>query len=140
MKEKMSGIWDNILFLGKRTDVDRLYQAMDVFMLPSRYEGLPVVAIEAQMSGVRTVISKNVSSEAVLSASTVVMELSSGPEAWANAAKGGREMCSLPEDIRRKYDISIQAETMVEHYEELLAKCNKAGTAAQRIMGGTTPK
>ena len=44
--EASRNIQDNILFLGNRDDVYRLYQAMDVFVLPSRYEGLPVVGIE----------------------------------------------------------------------------------------------
>ena len=42
------GIGDHILFLGQRTDVNHLYQAFDAFCLPSRYEGLGMVAIEAR--------------------------------------------------------------------------------------------
>lgn len=40
-----------VLFLGKRTDAERLYQGMDAFLLPSFYEGLPVVLVEAQTAG-----------------------------------------------------------------------------------------
>lgn len=39
------------MFLGQRSDVNELFQAMDVFCLPSLYEGLPVVGVEAQASG-----------------------------------------------------------------------------------------
>ncbi len=42
---------DKVLFLGSRQDVNDLYQAMDVFLLPSIYEGLGIVLIEAQVSG-----------------------------------------------------------------------------------------
>lgn len=45
------GMKDKIHFLGKRTDVDKLYSAMDVFLLPSKFEGLGIVYIEAQISG-----------------------------------------------------------------------------------------
>lgn len=44
------GIVDHILFLGQRSDVNRLYQAFDVFCLPSLYEGLGMVAVEAQVA------------------------------------------------------------------------------------------
>lgn len=42
---------DRIIFSGARADVNKLYSAMDVFCLPSFYEGLPVVALEAQANG-----------------------------------------------------------------------------------------
>lgn len=51
-KAKEYGVEDSILFLGERSDVNRLLQCMDVFILPSFYEGLPVVLIEAQAAGV----------------------------------------------------------------------------------------
>lgn len=44
-------IESKVHFLGKRTDVDKLYSAMDVFLLPSKFEGLGIVYIEAQISG-----------------------------------------------------------------------------------------
>ena len=53
------GIEKSVLFMGVRTDVNRLLQAMDVFLLPSRFEGLPLVLIEAQTSGLRCLTTKN---------------------------------------------------------------------------------
>ena len=50
-KAKELGISSKVIFTGNRTDVSYLMQAMDVFLMPSLYEGLPVVAIEAQISG-----------------------------------------------------------------------------------------
>ncbi len=58
------GIGDHILFLGQRTDVSHLYQAFDAFCLPSRYEGLGMVAIEAQVAGCPCVLSDQVPHEA----------------------------------------------------------------------------
>ena len=46
------GIADHVLFLGQRSDVNRLYQAFDVFCLPSLYEGLGMVAVEGSKSQV----------------------------------------------------------------------------------------
>ncbi len=48
---------EHVLFLEKRDDVDCWYQAMDVFCLPSRFEGLGMVAVEAQAAGVPTIAS-----------------------------------------------------------------------------------
>ena len=42
---------DSVMFLGIRRDVEKLYQAMDAFVLPSRFEGLGIVYVEAQCSG-----------------------------------------------------------------------------------------
>ena len=49
------GLQKNVIFLGQRDDVNRIFQAMDVFLFPSLYEGLGMVLIEAQCSGLRCV-------------------------------------------------------------------------------------
>lgn len=54
-----------IRLLGNRTDVDRLYQAMDLFFLPSLFEGLPVTGLEAQAAGLPCLVSDSVSNEFV---------------------------------------------------------------------------
>lgn len=48
------GLQEDVLFLGLRTDVPDLLQAMDVFVLPSRFEGLGIVYVEAQAAGLKT--------------------------------------------------------------------------------------
>ncbi|RYL95747.1 glycosyltransferase family 1 protein [Sporolactobacillus sp. THM7-4] len=57
------GLDQDVLFLGKRDDIPELMWAMDVFVLPSRFEGLPVVAVEAQAAGLPLVLSDTISSE-----------------------------------------------------------------------------
>lgn len=52
-----------VLFLGWRDDVEKVLQAMDVFALPSRFEGLPVVLVEAQAAGLKCITSANVTEE-----------------------------------------------------------------------------
>ena len=61
------GLKDSVLFLGQRDDINKLYSVMDVFCLPSLYEGLPVVGVEAQAAGLLTIFSNGVSSEAIIS-------------------------------------------------------------------------
>lgn len=54
---------NNVLFLGERTDVNRLFSCMDIFVMPSLFEGLPVVLIEAQANGLPIVASDVVSKQ-----------------------------------------------------------------------------
>lgn len=58
---------DSVLFLGKRSDVPELLQVMDVFYLPSHFEGLPVSLIEAQASGLKCIVSDKVSRQSDIS-------------------------------------------------------------------------
>lgn len=57
---------DSVLFLGQRTDMPQLLQAMDVFCLPSRFEGLSVVLVEAQSTGLKCLVSDTVTRESGL--------------------------------------------------------------------------
>lgn len=52
------GLTENVQFLGNRKDMNRIYQAMDIFVFPSLFEGLGIVAIEAQAAGVPIVCSE----------------------------------------------------------------------------------
>ena len=61
------GIGEKTLFLGQMADVSGWYQAMDCFVLPSLFEGLPVVGIEAQAAGLPCFFSDQVTDEALLS-------------------------------------------------------------------------
>ena len=58
------GLQDKVIFTGARQDVNKLYSVMDVFCLPSFYEGMPLVAWEAQASGLPCVFSDTISREA----------------------------------------------------------------------------
>ena len=57
------GLQDKVRFLGVRENISELYQAMDIFLLPSLYEGLGMVCIEAQCSGLPCVLSDKVPKE-----------------------------------------------------------------------------
>ena len=62
-KVKSLNIDDKVVFLGQRKDVNELMQAMDIFILPSLYEGLPLVGIEAQSAGLPCLFSDTITRE-----------------------------------------------------------------------------
>lgn len=57
------GIKENVLLLGKRQDAAELMQAMDIFVFPSRFEGLPVVLVETQAAGLKSIVADTVTRE-----------------------------------------------------------------------------
>jgi glycosyltransferase involved in cell wall biosynthesis len=86
VKDKVDrlGLTEKVLFAGQRNDLDKIYQAMDMFMLPSIYEGYPIVAIEAQVSGLPCLISDSVTGEVVNSKMTGLVPLNNGVSVWVS--------------------------------------------------------
>lgn len=75
---------DSVIFTGVRSDVNRLLQAMDIFVFPSFFEGLPVTMVEAQAAGLPCVISDKVPDECIITDNLVtVKSLSDSCEEWA---------------------------------------------------------
>ena len=86
-------IKDSVLFLGNRKDIPALYSAMDLFVLPSLYEGVPVVGIEAQVSGLICFFSSEVTKELMCTESTYFLPLSIGANKWAEWIIWEHESC-----------------------------------------------
>ena len=83
-KVKNLNIEDSVIFLGQRSDANRLYQAFDIFLLPSLYEGLPVVGVEAQASGLLCILSSAMTKETKVLSSTKFISLDNNSKEWAN--------------------------------------------------------
>nr|WP_302830145.1 glycosyltransferase family 1 protein [uncultured Bacteroides sp.] len=79
------GLTDKVVFLGFRDDRNRIMQAMDSFVFPSLYEGLSVVLIEAQTSGLPVFISDSTTTEVSFSPEIKFMSLQQSPQEWAKA-------------------------------------------------------
>ncbi len=86
MKQKVKdlNLEDSVKFLGQRSDAAELYQAFDLFLLPSLYEGLPVVGVEAQASGNLCYLSDDMTKETKVLDSTKFMSLSQSAKEWAD--------------------------------------------------------
>lgn len=76
---------DSVIFTGSRDDVPALLSAMDVFVFPSLWEGLGIVAIEAQTSGMRTICSDVVPKDAQVTDLVEFISLSKSAEEWAES-------------------------------------------------------
>ena len=76
---------DRVLLLGIQSDPEMYLSAMDCLMLPSVHEGLPVVVVEAQASGLRCFVSDTVTREVCLSELVQYLPITQGTEPWVNA-------------------------------------------------------
>ena len=84
-KIKAYGLENVVRLLGRRDDVNKIMQAADVLVMPSFFEGLTVVGIEAQASDLPLLLSDTVTKELGLLPSTQFISLEAGPTAWAKA-------------------------------------------------------
>ena len=128
VREKVlaQGLSDSVIFAGQRKDADKLYMAFDVFLLPSLYEGLAVVAVEAQATGVPVFASDKVSPETDLTDTLKMLPIEK-PEYWAaqiysfiNDEKTSRTSASAEKVLKlraRGYDIKAEGKKLAEMYE-----------------------
>ena len=116
--------------MGATENIAGLYNAMDVFVLPSFYEGLPVVGIEAQATGLPCVFSTEVTKETGVIPDTKFVELSENKEKWAD------EILKIRDNYKRvnteKYiidagfDIETEGRKLQDYYFDLISKhCKK---------------
>ena len=127
MKEKAKylGIEDSVMFLGNVNNVNEMYQAMDLFILPSLFEGLPVVGIEAQAAGLKCVMSDTITREVAITDNIEFMSLKSPIEKWVEAILNNvsYERKNMKEQIvNAGYSIKFEAKKLQEIYEKMGAQ------------------
>jgi glycosyltransferase EpsF len=110
-KVKKLGLEKDVFFLGQRNDANKLYSVFDVFCLPSLYEGLGVVAIEAQINERKLLLSDKVPVEAIISDKAERLELDC--RRWSSALN-----VMLDSGCMKKYSIAVAAKKMGSLYEE----------------------
>lgn len=100
IKEKVNrlGLSDSVKFLGQRDDVSELYQVFDLFLLPSLYEGLGMVLIEAQCAGLPCVASTEVPDVAKINSNFIFIELQDEANVW------NKEILKLSESTEERKD------------------------------------
>ncbi len=102
------GLEDKARMLVSRDDIPELLKALDVFILPSRFEGFGIVLVEAQAAGIPCVVSDNVPKQVYLSKAVNCLSLDDPAEKWVNVLldpKGNIESWGDIEDYDMKKEI-----------------------------------
>ena len=126
IREKVNrlGLSECVIFAGYINDMERYYNAMDVFIFPSFYEGLGMAAVEAQISGLPVLCSDEVPDEAAICDNIKFLSLSKSAGEWAeealrlSASHVRHDMSTAARE--HGFDIKAQAEKMTRWYCELL--------------------
>ena len=129
MKQKVDslGISDSVKFLGQRKDVSELYNAMDLFLFPSLYEGLGMVLIEAQANGLPCIASTEVPKIAKVSQNVSFLELKSSVTVWCEEIIkmiGMERLININILVEKGYDIKNESGNLSKKYIKL-HKSNK---------------
>jgi glycosyltransferase involved in cell wall biosynthesis len=121
------GLQDKVVFLGLRSDVPRLMTAvMDVFLMPSLHEGLPVVAMEAQAAGLPMVVSDSITPE---------VEIVPGLVEWVSLADHPSHWAKKTLDMRSK---RLEADKAIEVVEKSPFNAERSVRMLERIYAGAT--
>lgn len=123
-KVKRLEMQDDVVFYGLSNEVNNLLQMMDVFVLPSLFEGVPVSIIEAASSGIKYVISENIDSHLNKNDLELKLCLSDGAKVWA------KEIYDFAKKYNRKnekqliensgFDIEVESKKIAKIYQEIL--------------------
>lgn len=121
-----ANIYDKVLFLNIRDDVNALMMAMDIMLLPSFYEGLPLVLVEAQCAALKCIVSDEVTKLISITDYIIYKGIKNDDiRNWANAIEeiGNDYRREVIDDIitDNNFNIKAEAEKLVRLYSELIA-------------------
>ena len=108
---------DNVLFLGQREDVNELYNVMDCFILPSLYEGLPLVGVEAQTNGLKCFFSDKITNTILISDESKMISIKKHEHFSKEIKKSGFERVNIYDN---PYDIVLCSKKLENIYDSIL--------------------
>lgn len=118
-KIKKLHLENNVILLGSRDDAYKYYQVFDVFVLPSKWEGLGIVAIEAQVSGLKCICSENIPSEAKVIDDIFVTLPLDDINSWCNEIiKPYERIDRYNEFINSNYNIDNEVKALMTIYNK----------------------
>ncbi|MBR6071668.1 MAG: glycosyltransferase family 1 protein [Acholeplasmatales bacterium] len=119
-------IENKVIFYGTSNVAYKFYNAMDCFVLPSLYEGLPIVGVEAQTNGLPVFFSNRVTLETKINENVKFISIEQGIEIWRKELDGckynDRIKVVSSEILGSKYNVALEAKKLFEKYTELLDK------------------
>lgn len=118
-KAEEKGLKESVIFTGVRSDVARLMQAMDVFVMPSWFEGLPVSLIEAQAAGLPIVASDTISHDSDVTGIIHFKSLNDSAEEWANTIIEWAEELHRPDRLDKIKSAGFDSKTTVKQLENI---------------------
>ncbi len=125
-KVKKLNLEDVVKFLGQRENANELYQAMDLFVFPSLYEGLGIVMIEAQCSGLPCIVSTEVPQIAKVSNNIKFIDLDENRNVWTNVIKSYINKLDRNVNLNKikecGYDIKMEVNKLETKYENSIKK------------------
>ena len=119
------GLSQAVTFTGVLSNVNEWYSAIDVFVMTSLYEGLPVVAVEAQAADLPCVLTDTITPEVKVCEKVSFLGLNDDSKKWANeilSIKPGERVPRKEELINAGYDINTEAKRMQDLYLDLYSK------------------
>lgn len=125
------GIEKQVCYLGRREDIQKFYNAMDCFILPSLYEGLPVVGLEAESCGLPMFFSTEVTREANACELGHFISLNESVDIWADEiikACNKNMLCrrSRAKDVANAgFDSASEAKRMQKYYFDAIEREKK---------------
>lgn len=116
IKAKVSdkGLEKSVIFTGVRSDVARLMQAMDIFVMPSWFEGLPVSLVEAQAAGLPVVASESISHDSDITENILFKSINESVEEWVESIVKWKEKCGRPNNIEKIKKAGFDSKTTVK--------------------------
>ena len=118
------GLKDNVIFMGIRDDVNEIMQAADFFLLPSLYEGLPVVGVEAQYSNIRCLFSNTITEEVKISNQAIFLKTNDEYDSWIKSISRYDRNLTKFQNLD-KFEIKFITEKIKKEYERLYDAINK---------------
>lgn len=124
LKVKNEKLEKNVIFTGVRSDIPVILQGMDIFIMPSVFEGLPVTLIEAQASGLKIIASDKITREVKITKLIDFVSIQRSAKDWAEIilkeSIGNTRVDESSQIIKNGYDVRANAEWLEKYYLSII--------------------
>ncbi|MBQ4536499.1 MAG: glycosyltransferase [Lachnospiraceae bacterium] len=124
LKAERLGIKEKVIFMGSQDHVERIYNAMDCFVMPSFYEGFPFVVVEAQINGLKVLLSDTITKTTNISGEVIYMSLNDSLIKW-NEVISNKFIERIPieviNQIKDDFDLVKETKRVERLYQKLVS-------------------